>query len=67
MRKNRVLGRLVDGRRLVAAEALADHRLTLGAGRQLLEDALDVLRRGAADREPIRHNGRKSSPLVSFG
>jgi hypothetical protein len=67
VREDCVLGRLVDGRRLVAAETLPDDRLTLGAARQLLEDAPDVLGRGAADGEPVGHNGRNSSPLVSFG
>ena len=43
-RDDRVLGRLVDRRRLVAAEPLTDDRLALGARRQLLEHAAHVAR-----------------------
>ncbi len=64
---DRVLGRLVDRGRLVAAEAGADDRLALDAGRQLLEHALHVRDRGATDGEPVGHSGRKSRPEVSFG
>ena len=61
-REDRVLGRFVDRGRGVATEPLADDRLALDARRQLLEDGADVQHRRAAEAEPVRHNGRKSSP-----
>ena len=50
---DRVLGRLVDRGRLVAALARAEHRLALGAGRHPLEHRLDVGDRRAAELEPL--------------
>ena len=52
-REDRVLGRLVDRGRLVAAFALADDRLALGARRQRGEHGAHVLDARAADREPV--------------
>ena len=66
-RDDHVLRCLVDRRRVVAAEALADDRLALGARRQLVEHAAHVLDRRAAQCEPVGHSGSKSRPLVSFG
>ncbi len=61
------LGGRVDRSRLVAAFAVALHRLAVGAKRQLLEHARDVVARCAAEREPVGHTGWKSRPEVSFG
>ena len=66
-RDDRILGRLVDRGRLVAAEALPDDGLALGARRQLDEHAPHVVDRRAAQREPVGHSGKRSRPLVSFG
>ena len=67
-REDHLLGRRVDRSRLVAALAVADDRLPLGARRQLLEHAAHVLDRLAAEREPVsQHSGRNKSPLTSFG
>src|SRR5207248_4283313 len=52
-RDDRVLRRLVDRGRVVAAEALPEHRLAAGPRRQRRENAAHVLRRGTADGEPV--------------
>ena len=53
------LGGGVDRGRVVAALAVADHGLALGAARQLGEHARDVVPRGAAELEPVlRHSYR---------
>ena len=49
-RHDRVLGRRVDRGRVVAALAVPEHGLALGARRQLGEDAVDVRDAGAAER-----------------
>ena len=65
--EDHALGGRVDRRRLVAALARADDRLALGAQRQLVEHARDVVPRVAAERVPVGHTGWKSRPDVSFG
>jgi hypothetical protein len=64
---DRTLCRLVDRRRVVAADAACENRLTLGARRQLVEHAADVGGRRPAELEPGLHSVRKSSPERSFG
>ena len=61
------LGGRVDRSRVVAADAQPEHRLALDSSRQFGEHRLDVADRGAADVEPRRHSGCRSSPLISFG
>ena len=69
-RHDRVLGGSVDRGRVVAALACPQHRLTLGPGRQRLQDAVDVRDAAAAESQPVDrggHTGWKSRPLVSLG
>ena len=54
--EDRVLRRLVDRRRVVAAFALAYDGLALDARRQLVENRAHVLDGRAADRDPVRHS-----------
>ena len=61
------LGRLVDRRRLVAAEPGPDDRLSLGPPRQLGEHVAHVLGGGAARLEPRTQIGWNSRPERSFG
>jgi hypothetical protein len=61
------LGRLVDRGRVVAADAAGEHRLSLDARRQLVEDTANVRGRGPAELEPGRHSVMKSSPERSLG
>jgi len=67
-RDDRVLRGCVDRRRVVASFAGAEHRLPLGAGRQVPQDVVDVRDAAAAEAEPVRrHTGWKRRPLVSLG
>ena len=61
------LGRVVDRGRVVAADAGAQDRLSVGAGGQPLEDHAQVANRAAALLQPIRQTGWNSSPLKSLG
>ena len=65
--EDHALGGRVDRRRLVAALARADDGLAVGAQRQLVEHARDVVPCVAAERVPVGHTGWKSRPDVSFG
>ena len=62
-----LLGEVVDQRRVVAALALPQHRLAVGAVRALGEDGADVGGGRAAGGEPVGHTGWKSRPERSFG
>ena len=68
-RDHRVLRCLVDGRRLVAADAEPKDGLALDPRRQPLEDDADVLDAEAAGLEPVRHGvtGWNRRPDSGFG
>src|SRR3954453_13327314 len=58
--EDRVLGSLVDGGRVVAAQTRPDDRLALRPRGQLREHDLHVLDGGSADAQPVVHRGKSS-------
>ena len=59
-----LLGGLVDRRRVVAAEAFADHRLALGARGHPREHGVDVRDGGPAELQPVSQLRRKPAAHV---
>ena len=60
--EDHALGGCVDRRRLVATHPGTDHRLAVGALRQLGEHTAHVLDRSAAEGQPLSQAGGRAGP-----